>query len=472
MPKENAITSEVQSIVGSRSNALKQSLAVKGELKEPNHLLRLAGVLSILLLCIASIVYFFQAQEPQSLAAIQPDSTILFTDQYLTPELEPLDSSLLITSVLKDGSLEKVFEELGLNLEDAQSAERSWQGFSKKYPEFFTETKRSEVRIKIAQNSTLVGAFSIPVAEDKLVVFSREKNGKFKHTFRSAEPRFNERVLIGTISREFPSFAGAAKNAGVSYDVVDDLVDLFSDRINFRKDFQVGDRFAVIYQARLNQDGEEEQVGAILAAAFKVKNKRRVAIRYVGKDNRARYFDESGSGLDNGFLRYPLKFTRISSEFSTARFHPVLQRLRPHNGIDFAAPTGTPVRAVASGVVDFAAYKGASGNMVLIRHNDRYTTGYLHLSKISPGLKKGDKVSRGEVIGAVGMTGLATGPHLHFSFLDNGKYVNPMSMDLPLMDTTDAAQRIHDAYRDAVIKTLEHYLQTHVALKLGQPNVS
>jgi murein DD-endopeptidase MepM/ murein hydrolase activator NlpD len=149
-------------------------------------------------------------------------------------------------------------------------------------------------------------------------------------------------------------------------------------------------------------------------------------VRYVAKDGAVRYFDEKGEMPTKSFLRYPVQFTRISSVFTHARFHPVLKISRPHNGVDFAAPIGTPVRTVGDGVVTFAGWNNGGGNMIRIAHDSRYTTEYMHLSKIAQGVKTGVRVARGSVIGALGNTGLSSGPHLHFGLFDRGSYVDPM----------------------------------------------
>ena len=149
-------------------------------------------------------------------------------------------------------------------------------------------------------------------------------------------------------------------------------------------------------------------------------------VRDVAADGTVRYFDERGEMPTKSFLRYPVQFTRISSVFTHARFHPVLKVSRPHNGVDFAAPVGTPVRTVGDGVVLFAGWNKSGGNMIKIAHDSRYTTEYMHLSKISTSVKKGSRVSRGSVIGALGNTGLSSGPHLHFGLFDKGNYVDPM----------------------------------------------
>jgi murein DD-endopeptidase MepM/ murein hydrolase activator NlpD len=177
----------------------------------------------------------------------------------------------------------------------------------------------------------------------------------------------------------------------------------------------------------------------------------------VGADGKARYFDAKGKLLGDTFLRYPVKFSRVSSSFSDARLHPVLKRRIPHNGVDFAAPVGTPVRASADGTVTFVGRKGPSGIMIKVKHNARYRTAYLHLSRIAKGIKRGTRVSRGQVIGAVGATGRVTGPHLHYSFYDRGKYVDPMKIELPTIEGLNKGNRIAKSYLKRVVVTLERY---------------
>lgn len=288
----------------------------------------------------------------------------------------------------------------------------------------------------------------------KKVIFERMPTGSFRGTLVTLKPSHSERIAVGIIES---SFAAAAAKAGVRYDIVDDLVDLFSNRVEFKKDFHTGDRFTVIYRDMLLSDGRPAGGSQILAAALEVNGEHLVAARYVGTDGKARFFNEKAELLGNSFLRYPLKFSRISSVFTQSRFHPVLKISRPHNGVDFAAPIGTPVRSVAEGLVVFAGAAGGSGNMVKIKHGPRYSTAYLHLSAIAKGLSKGASVHRGDVIGAVGMTGLATGPHLHFSFYDNEKYVDPLSIKLPMLDALGIGTKIDPSYLKRVLFTLQHY---------------
>ncbi|RMF22475.1 MAG: hypothetical protein D6760_07400 [Deltaproteobacteria bacterium] len=151
------------------------------------------------------------------------------------------------------------------------------------------------------------------------------------------------------------------------------------------------------------------------------------------------YYDREGHALGRAFLRYPVAYSRISSKFSRARLHPVLKRPRPHYGVDFAAPAGTPVHAIAAGTVTVAGWHGASGRMVKIRHDDVYESAYAHLSRIAPGVRTGTPVAKGQVIGYVGSTGLATGPHLHLALYKHGKYVDPLTVALPRAPALEGA---------------------------------
>jgi murein DD-endopeptidase MepM/ murein hydrolase activator NlpD len=282
----------------------------------------------------------------------------------------------------------------------------------------------------------------------------RQSPGIYKARILSFSSITKERIVVGSIDS---SFASSATKQGLSYDMIDDLVDIFSDRVSFHRDFQKGDRFTLIFHEHEVRDGGKTVPGPILGAALEVKGQHLVALRYVGIDGKARYFNEKGEEIGNTYLRFPLKFSKISSYFSTARFHPVLKIKRPHHGVDFSAPIGTPVRSIASGVIEFAGRKGGHGIILEVRHSDRFTTGYSHLSAISPGIKRGKRVNKGDVIGAVGMTGLATGPHLHFSLYDRGVYVDPLKTDLPLADDPGRGNRVDERYLKRALFTLEHY---------------
>lgn len=245
-----------------------------------------------------------------------------------------------------------------------------------------------------------------------------------------------ERSVSGTV---FSSFSATAKELDLPYELVDDFVDLFSNRVEFRKDIQPGDTFTVVFTEQHSQSNDYSELGTIKSASLKLGDKFYAVVQDYAADGSVRYFDENGHVPGNFFLRYPLQFSRISSTFAGARFHPVLNKTRPHNGVDFAAPTGTAVRSIGDGTVITAGYNSGTGNIVRIQHCERYTTEYMHLSKFAPGLKVGDKIRRGQVIGAVGMSGLATGPHLHFGMFDKGVYIDPLDSNIARSNETEVA---------------------------------
>jgi murein DD-endopeptidase MepM/ murein hydrolase activator NlpD len=228
--------------------------------------------------------------------------------------------------------------------------------------------------------------------------------------------------------------------------LVNELADVYAWAIDFFG-LQKGDAFKVIYE-RFEVNGEDAGMGKILASWFLHEQKPYYAVQYdQGEGNE--YFDEEGNSLRKAFLKAPLTFSRISSRFSYNRMHPVLKIRRAHTGVDYAAPKGTPVVAVGDGTVTLAAYKGGGGNSVKIRHNATYETGYLHLSGYGKGIKKGAKVTQGQVIGYVGSTGVSTGPHLDFRFWKNGEPIDPLKIDPP------SVAPINDEHREPYSRKLK-----------------
>lgn len=207
------------------------------------------------------------------------------------------------------------------------------------------------------------------------------------------------------------------------------LSDIFAWDIDFTSDLRNGDMYKVVAKA-LYLDGKFKKYGEVVSAEFINNGKTHHAYRFE-IDGRADYFDDEGRSLKKAFLKAPLNFRRISSTFSRGRFHPILKRYRPHHGLDYAAPTGTPVSSVGDGTVVFSGRKGQYGNLVSIKHRNGYVTRYGHLSRISRNIRKGARVDQGDVIGYVGATGLATGPHLHYEIRVNNSPVNPLTIELP-----------------------------------------
>jgi len=208
------------------------------------------------------------------------------------------------------------------------------------------------------------------------------------------------------------------------------LAQIFGWDIDFALDIRPGDSFTVIYE-ELFENGKFVKDGPVLAALFRNNGRVYRAARYVDPSGAANYYTPEGRSLRRAFLRTPVDFTRVSSTFDLHRMHPILNLIRAHKGIDYAAPIGTPVHAAGSGHVRFIGDKGGYGNVVEIDHSQGIVTVYGHLSRFAPGLHVGSRVSQGELIAYVGMTGLATGPHLHYEYRVNGEFKNPQSVHLP-----------------------------------------
>lgn len=266
-----------------------------------------------------------------------------------------------------------------------------------------------------------------------------------------APPTFNVRVvpyekqravvaLRGEIDREHPSLISAVAARGETVMLAIDLADVFGGEIDFNNDLQPGDRFEVVFEKVLSE-GEFAGYGPILAAEFRNGDRTIAAVRFKAQDGTAGYYDETGRSLKRFFLRSPLKFEpRISSGFSYRRLHPVLGQWRAHPAIDYRAPAGAPVVAVGAGLVTRAGWMRGGGNTVTLRHSNGYETNYLHLSSVA--VRAGQRVSQGQLVGKVGATGLATGPHLDYRMRKNGQWVNPLveHRKLPPGEPVPAAQ--------------------------------
>jgi murein DD-endopeptidase MepM/ murein hydrolase activator NlpD len=220
------------------------------------------------------------------------------------------------------------------------------------------------------------------------------------------------------------------QKAGLSDGVIMELAAVFGWDIDFALEIRAGDEFRVLYEEHF-VDGEKLRDGPILAAEFTNRGTTHTAVRYENRGGEVAYYDANGHGKRRAFIRTPIKFARISSRYNPKRWHPVLKRWRSHKGVDYAAPTGTPVKATGDGRVAFRGTKGGYGRTVILEHAGKYTTLYAHLSRYSKRAKTGQRVKQGQVIGYVGQTGLATGPHLHYEFRINGNHKDPLRVKLP-----------------------------------------
>lgn len=236
------------------------------------------------------------------------------------------------------------------------------------------------------------------------------------------------RVMMasGTIQN---SLYNAGEAAGMSVGAILELAKVFGYDIDFAQDLRVGDRFDVVYE-EVWRDGARLRDGDILAATFVNQGKRFEVYRYVFADGRTEYYDQDGRPTKKSFLRMPIEFARISSRFSSARKHPILGKVRAHRGVDYAANTGTPIQAAGEGRIQYAGWKNGYGRTIIIQHANNVTTLYGHMSRLG-GYKTGARVRQGDVIGYVGQSGLASGPHLHYEFRVGGVHRDPLKVTLP-----------------------------------------
>ena len=235
-------------------------------------------------------------------------------------------------------------------------------------------------------------------------------------------------AVRGVAGRVEASLATSATAAGTPVQMVSELADVFGWEVDLASDVQSGDEFRLLYAELDDESGLRP--GELLAAEVTSRGRKLTALRFENERGEPAYYDVNGRALGRGFLKYPVDFVKITSVYTDARFHPVLKRPRPHRGVDFAAPVGTPVRAVANGQVTFAGRNGRYGNQVEIGHDNPYSSSYSHLRRIATGVRVGDWVRRGQVIGYVGRSGMATGPHLHFMLFKDGQYINPLTVKL------------------------------------------
>jgi murein DD-endopeptidase MepM/ murein hydrolase activator NlpD len=232
----------------------------------------------------------------------------------------------------------------------------------------------------------------------------------------------------------------AAQEAGIPGSMTMELANIFDWDIDFVLDVHTGDRFSIIFE-EYYLDGEKISYGDILAAEFVNQGNIYRAVRYTDNNDHADYYTPDGSNMRKAFLRNPVDASRISSGFGK-RYHPILNRMRDHNGVDYAAPTGTPIKATGDGKIIHMGRKGGYGNTVIVQHGGKYQTLYAHLSGFAKGLQKGSRVQQGEIIGYIGKTGLATGPHLHYEFQVNGEHRNPLTVKLPGAAPITALQKL------------------------------
>ena len=300
--------------------------------------------------------------------------------------------------------------------------------------QFLRSTRTAKTLYQLAPGRTVRAHVA---ADGRLLALRYQTGGKVLNVERRGDGfsvsentvELERRVLMKSGEIRSSLFA-ATDAAGLSDAVAIQVADIFSTDIDFHRDLRRGDHFSVVYEMFYDQ-GEPVRSGRVLAAEFINVGKLYRAVYFQYSEEHGGYYTPDGRNIRKAFLRSPLEFSRISSGFSN-RFHPILKQWRAHKGIDYAAPTGTRVRATGDGVVEQAGrHAGGYGNLVVLRHQSKYTTWYGHLSGFAKGIRKGARIAQGEVVGYVGATGLATGPHLHYEFRINDVHQNPLRVVLP-----------------------------------------
>ena len=259
------------------------------------------------------------------------------------------------------------------------------------------------------------------------------------------------------------SFYLAGLKNNIPESVIMDLAYIFGWDIDFVFDIRAGDRFKLLYETPF-VDGQQIENGSILFAEFYNQNNRYTAVRHEGKNKKWEYFNEDGGSLEKAFLKAPLDFAYVSSHFNPNRRHPILNTIRAHNGVDYAAKRGTPIRATGEGVIQSVGWKSGYGRTIVLRHGGEITTLYAHMDKYHPSMAKGMKVSQGQTIGYVGDSGLATAPHLHYEFRIGEKRTDPLKVALP------SAAPIDQSKMDQFKLSRNNYIEISDKLLSKDPN--
>ncbi|HEU4601473.1 MAG TPA: peptidoglycan DD-metalloendopeptidase family protein [Steroidobacteraceae bacterium] len=386
----------------------------------------------ILLPVIGGIVGYVLTRQPQpqnepvNVPAIElpqlPDLKTIGQLQSPSPIPKPLGDTVEFV-VRRNDTLDRIFRQLKLDLSDLASI-RDLPGVQKSLDQL-----RPGDTITLVHEEGLLQALSRRISDTELLSVTRSDDG-FKA--KVVETPLDLRIARAHGTIESSLFV-AARAAGISPDIILRLAnDIFGWDIDFALDIQPGDRFSVVYEQKY-RGSEYIGDGKILAAEFINNGEAHRAVLFESADGKVSdYFAPDGHSMRRAFLRAPLDFTRISSNFDPHRFHPILNIIRAHKGVDYAAPRGTVIKAAGDGRVDFIGRKGGYGNVVILEHGGGISTLYGHMSRFAAGLKQGQRVKQGVTIGYVGSSGAATGPHLHYEYRVNGVHKNPRTVPLPV----------------------------------------
>lgn len=390
-------------------------------------------VLGLALPLLGAVITYKIFSPAVKVSGLQPDTEFSKLTRQTMPEL-PLpeiapttpDLGMVKTVefvVRRNDTMERIFRQLQLSLEDLAAVRQ------------MPEVKQALEMLRPGELITLIHAedgllrgLTRRLSNTSLLSITRDAAG-FKAEVIETPLDIQVKGIRGTVTS---SLFASAREAGLSADVIMRLAnDIFGWDIDFALEIQPGDKFTVVYEQQYRQ-GEYVGDGRIIAAEFVNGGRSYRAVRYDSPDGKiGGYFTPAGRSMHKQFLRAPVDFTRISSGFNLARLHPILNTIRAHKGVDYAAPTGTPIRAAGDGRISFAGIKGGYGKVIILEHGAGIATLYGHMSRFAKSMRTGSRVRQGETIGYVGKSGAATGPHLHYEYRLNGVHKNPRTVPLP-----------------------------------------
>ena len=437
------------------------------------HLLAASGIAA--LLCLTLLVY-----PSREVEAKKTFINIELEAQSLEEVTEPLEDSESIetqtlTSVASEAETEAFEYKKDLTVKSGETLsvlfERAGLGnsllhsilSSSKEAKRFTQLKVGQtVSFEFDENKQLKTLSSQINTLESIHLEKQAASENFVFRKDVAQTQTREKYAQGSI--EGALFA-ATKKANVPYGLALDMANIFGYDIDFAQDLRKGDTFEILYEEK-TLNGQTVGTGNILTARFTNRGKVYTAVRYTDKNGNTSYYSADGSSLRKAFIRTPVDFARISSRFSNGRKHPILNKIRAHKGVDYAAPRGTPIKAAGDGRVVLAGRKGGYGNTVIIKHGQRYQTLYAHMNGFAKGIRSGTNVKQGQIIGYIGTTGLSTGPHLHYEFQVNGVHVDPLSQKLPISDPIHPSEKQRFAqHSQPLLAKLDSNNNTQVALK-------
>jgi murein DD-endopeptidase MepM/ murein hydrolase activator NlpD len=333
--------------------------------------------------------------------------------------------------VAKGDTLSTLFDKVGLPAASLHEVLAS-----DKQAKQFTRLQRGQkLEFELSPDGQLINLHTKLSDLESITLTKNDKGYAFNRVV--AKPTVRSAYAHGVINN---SLSQSAARAGLSHSLTMDMANVFGYDIDFAQDIRQGDEFDVIYEQKM-VNGKSVGNGPILSARFTNRGKTYTAVRYTNKQGNSSYYTADGNSMRKAFIRTPVDFARISSKFSMGRKHPILNKIRAHKGVDYAAPRGTPIKAAGDGKVLLAGRRGGYGNTVIIQHGNTYRTLYGHMQGFAKGVKTGGSVKQGQIIGYIGTTGLSTGPHLHYEFQVSGVHVDPLGQKLPMADPIAKSER-------------------------------